>query len=105
MLYARGLPLIPAIVALSACATAPATEMRVLVQTAAPLGDAALVADAAANGSGRKVSYIAPAGSGWHTLALSCHAPSDCDDALRRLQADRRFAVVQRDERKRIVTP
>ena len=105
MTIARGLATTLALLALAACASAPATEMRLLVQTAEPLGDAGQIAAAASRSSGRSVSYVAPSGSGWHALTLSCGGASDCEAALQRLQADRRFAVVQRDERKRIVTP
>ena len=97
-----------AVLSLSACTSvpAPATEMRVLVQLAQPLADPARIADTAARSSGKPVRYLAASGSGWHALMLSCGDAAGCEGALQRLQADRdRFLAVQRDERKRIVTP
>jgi hypothetical protein len=96
------------ILALTACAnpSEPAPEMRVLVQLAQPLDDAARIADQAARSSGKPVRYLAASGGGWHALALGCAGTDDCEAALQRLRADRSsFLAAQRDERKRIVTP
>lgn len=97
-----------AIVAVSACAATPAPSagLRVLVQLARPLGDAGRIAEAAAHGSGKVATYLAASGGDWHALNLSCSDADDCEAALQRLRADRgRFLAVQRDERKRVVTP
>lgn len=97
-----------ALLALSACAApleAPA-EARVLVQLAQPLGDPSRIADEAARSSGRAARYIAASGGGWHALALECAGTDDCEAVVQRLRADRsRYLAVQRDERKRVVTP
>jgi hypothetical protein len=96
------------ILALGACASPsePASEVRVLVQLAQPLDDAARIVDDAARSSGRSVRYVASSGSGWHALALGCAGADDCEAAVQRLRADRsHFLAVQRDERKRMVTP
>jgi hypothetical protein len=96
------------VLALAACAAAPAAtaEVRVLVQLAQPQAEPAGIADTAARSSGKAVRYLASSGSGWHALALSCGDADDCEAALQRLRSDRdRFLAVQRDERKRIVTP
>ncbi len=96
------------ILALAACAAPPepTVEARVLVQSALPLADAARIADEATRSSGRTVRYIAPSGGGWHALAVGCAGADDCEAAVQRLRADRsHFLAVQRDERKRIVTP
>ena len=96
------------ILALAACAnpSEPAGEVRVLVQVTQPLDDAARIVDDAARSSGKSVRYVASSGSGWHALSLGCAGADDCEAAVQRLRADRRhFIAVQRDERKRIVTP
>jgi hypothetical protein len=93
--------------ALAACASpAPAApaEVRVLVQVAAPAGDALRIAEAVGRASGVPARYLGASGGDWHALALVC--ADACDAAVERLRADRvRFPAVQRDERKRIVTP
>ena len=97
-----------AILALAACANPPeaAAEVRVLVQLAQPLDDAARIAEQAARSSGRTARYVASSGGGWHVLALGCAGADDCEAAVQRLRADgSHFLAVQRDERKRIVTP
>ena len=42
----------------------------------------------------------------WHAVTVACRGPADCELALRRLREDTtHFEAVQRDERKRIVSP
>jgi hypothetical protein len=97
------------VLALAACAlpaAAPASEMRVLVKLVQPLDDPVRIAEQAASASGSPVRYIASSGGGWHALTLGCTVTADCDAAFVRLQADAlRFESVQRDTRKRVVTP
>ena len=50
--------------------------------------------------------YVAATSTQWHALALRCGDESSCDAALARLRADTRtYESVQRDERRRIVSP
>lgn len=93
--------------ALAACASsAPPvpSEARVLVQVAPPAGEPLRIAEAVGRASGVPARYLGASGGDWHALALVCAA--DCDAAIARLRADStRFPSVQRDERKRVVTP
>lgn len=95
------------VLALAACAApapqAPA-EVRVLVQVAPPSGEPLRIAESVGRASGVPARYLGASGGDWHALALVC--ANDCDAAIARLRADSaRFPSVQRDERKRIVTP
>ena len=80
-------------------------DLRVLVHAVPPLAEPAQIVDVAARSSGRDVRYLTGSGGGWHALALACGGTDDCDSALRRLGAEPRFSAVQRDERKRVVSP
>jgi hypothetical protein len=96
-----------ALVGLTACA-APAAppELRVLVRLAQPAGDAGSIARLVSGHAGVAARYVAPASGAWHALALRCGGVADCENALQRLRAERAvFDAVERDERKRIVTP
>lgn len=91
---------------LGACASeAPAGPLPLLVKLARPSIDAAAIAADASAASGRAVRYVSAVSDEWHALSLACGSAPDCDAALARLRADARFAAVQRDERKRVVTP
>lgn len=92
--------------ALVACAAEPAGgPMRVLVKVAQP-GDAALIAALASQAAQVPVRYLAASSAQWHALSLECTGPRDCEAAWARLRAARGvFEAVERDERKRIVTP
>ena len=99
-----------ALAALAACSTPaaeadPGAEMRVLVKLAQPSGDAAAITRAVEQAAGTPTRYLASSSPHWHALALHCGAPAECEAALQRLRADRAFEAVQRDERRRIVTP
>ncbi len=101
------LPAFAIALALAACA-APAppvpAETRVLVQVAPPAGEPLRIAEAVGRASGVPARYLGASGGSWHALALVC--ANDCDAAIARLEAERsRFPAVQRDARKRIVTP
>ena len=94
-------------IAVAACA-APATEpeFRVLVKLAQASSDGDAIARRAGDVSGVPVRYVAASSPQWHALALRCGDASSCDAALARLRADTRtFESVQRDERRRIVSP
>lgn len=92
---------------LAACAAEPpATPMRVLVKLAQPATDAEAIAALAARSAGVAARYIAASSAQWHSIALDCAGARECEAALARLRADRAtFDAVERDERKRIVTP
>jgi hypothetical protein len=95
-----------ATLALAACASAPAQEMRVLVKLAQPSDDVRAIAEQAGRSSGKPARYLAAAGGSWHAIALGCASSADCDAALARLQSDAaHFEAVQRDERKRPTSP
>lgn len=95
--------------ALGACAAEPTAHdggLRVLVQLAQPSADEAAIAAQAGAASGRVVRYLAATSDRWHVLAIRCADELDCEAALGRLRADTaHFASVQRDARKRIVSP
>lgn len=94
--------------AVAACSAAPPPmqEARVLVKWAGAEAVPAEIATQAGRSSGHAARYLAPAGSGWHALALACVDAPDCDVAMRRLSDDSsHFAAVQRDGRKSIVAP
>ncbi|MFT3664054.1 hypothetical protein [Piscinibacter sp.] len=98
-----------AALALAACAAEPAPApagMSVLVKLAQPGADAARVAAQVGEAAGRPARYLASSGGDWHSVFLRCDGAADCDALLQRLRADgARIAAVQRDERKRIVSP
>ena len=92
---------------LSACAVpAQETELRVLVKLARPSSDAAAIARLASDRAGVPARYLSSVSLTWHALMLPCSGTSECDALLQRLRSDRAaFEAVERDERKRIVTP
>jgi hypothetical protein len=96
-----------AALALGACAAEPPPPpMQVLVKLAQPAADGAAIAAQASAATGRAVRYVASSSEFWHALAVPCTGASDCEAALQQLRADTaHYAAVQRDERKRIVTP
>ncbi len=82
------------------------TGMSVLVQLVRPSSDAAAVTVLVSEAAGRPARYVAASSTTWHSLYLRCDGPADCDAVLQRLSADTgRIAAVQRDQRKRIVSP
>lgn len=97
--------------ALGACAAEPSAHegqggLRVLVQLAQSSADEAAIAAQAGAASGRVVRYVAATSERWHALAIRCADELDCEAALGRLRADTtHFASVQRDGRKRVVSP
>jgi hypothetical protein len=94
------------VLAVVACAAEAPQELRLLVKAAPAQTDASLLAERASRSSGRPVRYLAASGGGWHALALSCRGVADCEAAEQRLRADTGlFEAVQRDERKRYVSP
>lgn len=99
-----------AALALCACAAPPpaagAGPVRVVVRLTQPIAEPAAIAAAAGESSGRPVRYLAATSELWHALSLDCDSADDCASAVERLRADtRRFAAVEIDGRKRIVTP
>lgn len=105
LLLSLGLPPL-----LAACAATPADavggEMRVLVKVVEPGAAPDAVAILVKQTSGHATRYVASAGGGWHSLAIRCAGPAECDAALRRLSAEpTRIVAAQRDGRKTLVTP
>jgi hypothetical protein len=96
-------------IGVAACAAPPSSaqsELPVLVKLAQPADDASSIARRASEVAGVPVRYVAASGPPWHALALQCGDASACDAALAKLRADTRtYSAVERDERKRIVTP
>ena len=91
---------------LAACAAEPSSPMRLLVKLAQPSSDPAAIASLASRAAGVPARYLAASSPHWHAIALDCDGPLQCEAALERLRADRAvFDAVERDERKRIVTP
>lgn len=92
---------------LAACAAPlPETELRVLVKLAQPSSDSAAIARLVSNRAGVSARYLGSSSLTWHALVLPCSGTSDCEAVLQRLRADRvAIEAVERDERKRIVTP
>ncbi|MFZ2649562.1 MAG: hypothetical protein WA210_05595 [Burkholderiaceae bacterium] len=81
-------------------------ELRVLVKLAQPQADTSAIARLVSNRSGVTARYLAASSPTWHALALQCASASECEAALQRLRDARTaFDGVERDERKRIVTP
>jgi len=92
---------------LCACASEPeAAPMRLMVKLAQPSTDAVVIAGQVSASIGRPARYVAATSDAWHALSVSCSTERDCDAVLQRLRADTaHFAAVQRDERKRFVSP
>jgi hypothetical protein len=96
-----------ATVGLMACATeVPETELRVLVKLAQPSTDSAAIARLVSSRAGVTARYLGSSSLAWHALVLPCGGAAECDRLLQRLRADRAaLEAVERDERKRIVSP
>jgi hypothetical protein len=97
---------------IGACATEPAIErtsgtaMRLIVKLVQPSEDRAAIERLVSQSAGVPARYLAATSAAWHAVALDCDGTSACEAALTRLRADRRhFEAIERDERKRIVTP
>jgi hypothetical protein len=92
---------------LAACAAEPATgSLRVLVKLVQPGADPAAIAALTARSAQVPARYLTASSAQWHALSLECTSQRECEAALARLRADRAaFDAVERDERKRIVTP
>jgi len=90
-----------------ASAAAASAELRVLVKlTGAASDDAAAIAAQVSAAAGTNARYLAASSPQWHALALRCADVQTCEAAFQRLSANKAaFDTVQRDERKRIVTP
>jgi hypothetical protein len=103
----RGVPLCAALTWLAACAAPlPETELRVLLQLAHPSSDSAAIARLVSNRAGVTARYLGSSSLSWHALVLPCSGADECEAVLQRLRTDRAaFEAVERDERKRIVTP
>jgi hypothetical protein len=93
--------------ALAACAAEPGVgPMRVLVKLTKPGADAASIAVLASQTAQVPARYLAASSAQWHALSLDCTGVRECEAALVRLRAaSGAFEAVERDERKRIVTP
>ncbi|KNZ31379.1 MAG: hypothetical protein AD742_17610 [Methylibium sp. NZG] len=102
-------PVVASASAAPSAAPAASAELRVLVKLAKPAGasaDTAAIATQVAAAAGTNARYLAASSPQWHALALRCADVQACEAAYLRLSADKAaFEVVQRDERKRIVTP
>ena len=98
---------VPGAAPLAAPATAPASaELRVLVKLTTASADTVAIAAQVAAAAGTNARYLASSSPQWHALALRCADVQACEAAFVRLTAHTAaFEVVQRDERKRIVTP
>ena len=96
-------------VLVAACASETATarsHMRLIVKLAQPSEDGAAIASQVSQSAGVPARYLAATSAAWHAVALECDGAEVCEAALARLRADsRHFDAVERDERKRIVTP
>ena len=91
-----------ALVALTACATEPAQEARLLVKLAQPATDGEAIARQAAAIAGTPVAYAAAVSPQWHALRLRCASARECAAAQQRLREQVSvYEVVQRDERRR----
>jgi hypothetical protein len=89
-----------------AMAAGAGAELRVLVKLAKESADTDAIAARVAAAAGTPARYLAASAPRWHALALSCADAPACEAAFRRLGADTTaFEVVQRDERRRIVSP
>jgi hypothetical protein len=98
-----------ALLALGACASEPPASsigMGVMVKLAQPSADATAIATMVSDTTARPARYQSAISAQWHAVAVACRGPADCELALRRLREDTtHFEAVQRDERKRIVSP
>jgi hypothetical protein len=103
----RWLALGAAVSGLAACASAaPETELRVLVKLAQPSSDTAAIARLVSSRAGVAARYLGSSSLAWHALVLPCSGAAECDGMLQRLRSDRvSLQAVERDERKRIVSP
>ncbi len=92
---------------LAACAVAaPEADLRVLVKLAQPSTDSAAIARLVSSRAGVTARYLGSSSLTWHALVLPCSGVAECEAVLQRLRADAvAFQAVERDERKRIVTP
>jgi hypothetical protein len=103
------LPALGFAAALGACAAEPpvpaASSTRLLVKLAEPSSDGTHIAAQASAATGRTVRYLSSTSEWWHAVVVPCSGDADCQAMLAALQASPRYAAVQRDERKRIVTP
>ncbi len=98
-----------ALLALGACASeppAPSVGLGVMVKLAQPSTDATAIATLVSDTTARPARYVSATSTAWHAVTVACRGPADCELALRRLREDTtHFEAVQRDERKRIVSP
>jgi len=95
----------PSPVPVSSAAPASA-ELRVMVKLVNPSTDPRAIAAQVAAAAGTGARYLSATSPQWHALALVCGEPGACEAALQRLGDQKAlFEAVQRDERKRIVTP
>ncbi len=77
------------------------SDMRILVTLPQPSADGSAVAHAAQRAAGVPVRHLAALSPLQHALALSCHAPAECEAALQRLRAQSgQFVAVALDGRK-----
>ena len=84
----------------------PVAELRVLVKLNKASADTEAIAAHVAAAAGTKARYLAATSPQWHALSLLCADAQACEAAFQRLSTSQAvFDVVQRDERKRIVTP
>ena len=94
---------------LGACASeppAPSVGMGVMVKLAQPSVDPTVIATRVSDTTARPARYVSATSTAWHAVTVACRGPADCELALRRLREDTtHFEAVQRDERKRIVSP
>ena len=94
---------------LAACATEASdayAALRIVVKLARPSEDGVAVARMVSRSAGVPARYLAATSGAWHAVALNCASASACEGALQRLREDRtNFSAIERDERKRIVTP
>jgi hypothetical protein len=99
--------LLPALLALGACATEAPHERRVMVKLAAAGATLPpeLIAREAAHAAQLPVRHAAASGGGWHALAITCPSTALCDAAVERLRADPAYAAVERDERRGLPSP
>jgi len=80
--------------------------MGVMVKLAQPSVDATAIATMVSDTTARPARYVSATSTAWHVVTVACRSPADCELALRRLREDTtHFEAVQRDERKRIVSP
>jgi hypothetical protein len=89
----------------AAPATAPA-GMRVLVKLTQASADTGAIAAQVTLAAGTQARYLSATSPQWHALVLQCADAQACEAAFQRLSADKAgFEAVQRDERRRILSP